>query len=180
MPRLPKIYIDSCSLIDLLKFPSDRGPEDGGEINTWYVNRLLEASRNEEIEMYTSTLSIAECTNVGDESRLEEAKMFFRHLFETGKSGVILIQATRSVMAAARELLWTHGLHFRGADSVHVASALQLGCDELITNDDKILKAAPHLKALNLHVCQGSQTSYLPARYMQGTLFKASNADKAE
>ena len=57
-----------------------------------------------------------------------------------------------------------------GADSIHVASALHLRCDELLTGDGKILSRAIAIEPMGLRVCHPSETRLLPAKYLQDNL----------
>ena len=49
-----------------------------------------------------------------------------------------------------------------GADAHHVASALEAGCEELITFDTKIRNNAAKIATLGLRVTTGDQTRLLP------------------
>jgi hypothetical protein len=74
-------------------------------------------------------------------------------------SGDALVQPTVSLAQAARNRRWIHGLALKGADAIHVASALERKCDEFITRDGKGLpKRAESLAGLNLRICRPSAT----------------------
>ncbi len=146
MSSLPKIYIDSCPIIDLVKYRLQMDSSDDREVDAWFMDRLIQAAKKGMIELFTSTLTIAECTHVKDAKRNEEAKPFFLGLLASGKSGFLLVQPTVSIAERARNLRWVHDLNLSGADAIHVASALAMGCDEFITTDSKgILKRTEQL-----------------------------------
>lgn len=168
----PRIYLDAAPIIDLVKVQVGVGTDPAREADAWHVQQMIRAAQAEQIELFTSALSIAECTHVADQSKLEEAKPFFMGLLASGKSGILLIQPTLNIMERARDLRWTHGVSLGSADAVHVASARHFKCDELITNDGKILKNASVLSKLGIRICTGSQTNYLPAGFRQTDLFQ--------
>src|SRR5213593_3953082 len=170
MSDKPKVYVESDPLIDLVKIKVGVPPKSGGEKDVWFVERILEAARAGELEVFTSTLSIAECTHVSDPAKLDRAKPFFVGLLASGKSGIQLIQTTLSVVERARNLRWFNAVNLSGADSIHVASALHLRCDELLTGDGKILGLASTIEPMGLRVCHPSETGSLPEKYFQDRL----------
>ncbi len=165
-----RVYVEAGPLIDLVKVRVGVPPQTGAEKGVWYLERILEAARADELELFTSTLSIAECTHVSDPAKLEKAKPFFVGLLASGKSGIRLIQTTLSVVERARDLRWFNAVSLSGADSIHVASALHLRCDELLTGDGKILDRASAIEPMGLRVCPPSETHLLPAKYLQDSL----------
>ncbi len=55
-------------------------------------------------------------------------------------------------------------------DSIHVASALEMGCEEILSSDEKLgrlLKNKGALLKLGLQVRSGRQTRCLPLKYRQ-------------
>lgn len=105
-----------------------------------FIRALLDGNFDGEVEVYTSTLSIAECQFVRGDIReviLSDAvKEAFRTVLLSGHF-VILVQDTPIVGEQARDLRWVHNLAFSGADAVHVASAISSGCEEFLTFDHK-------------------------------------------
>jgi len=170
MPEKPRIYIESAPLIDLVKSKVGVTAQDDRARDVFIVEQALDAARAGDIEIFTSALTIAECTHVNDPARLEAAKPFFMGLLGSGKSGIRLIQTTFSVVERARDLRWFSGVALGGADAIHVASALHLRCDELWTGDGKMLAKSDVLRPLGLRVCKPSVTSCLPAKYLQSQL----------
>jgi hypothetical protein len=122
------------------------------------------------LSLFTSTLTIAECTHVGDPAKLDAAKPFFLGLLASGRGGIALIQPTLTIAERARNLRWIDGLKFSGADALHVASALHFRCREIITSDGRILSASQILQPLGLRACRAGDTAQLPDAYRQDDL----------
>ena len=104
MPEKPRIYIESAPFIDLVKSKVGVSGKNDRTRDVFFVEQALEAARAGDIEVFTSALTIAECTHVSDPAKLEAAKPFFMGLLASGKSGVRLIQTTFSVVERARDL----------------------------------------------------------------------------
>lgn len=170
MSDVPRIYLDSAPLIDLVKIRVGVKPTGSVETDVWTLNRLLAAGRAGEVALFTSTLTVAECTHVSDPAKLEAAKPFFLGLLASGKGGIAFIQPTFTIAERARNLRWVHDLSFKGADALHVASAIHLGCREIITGDGKIIKASQLLQAMGVRTCRAGDTALLPSKYRQDDL----------
>ncbi len=167
----PRIYIEACPLIDLVKHRLHMEAADDRQQDAWFTDRLIQAGKMGKVELFTSTLTIAECTHVRDEAKNKEAQPFFLGLLASGKSGFALVQPTVTIAEQARNLRWIHGLALKGADAVHVASALAMKCEEIITTAGKgLLKKAEALEKLNLRVCRPAETRLLPAEFRQDQL----------
>lgn len=167
----PRIYIDACPIIDLVKHRLQMQSEDDRQRDAWFTDRLIQAAKQQKVELFTSTLTIAECTHVKDEQKDKEAQPFFLGLLASGKSGFALVQSTVTIAENARNLRWIHGLALKGADAIHVAAAIAMKCDEFITTDEKgLLKRAEALANLNLRVCRPSDTKLLPPEFLQENL----------
>lgn len=144
--------------------------EEGRGADIWFLKQLLQAHRDQEIQVFTSTLAIAECTSAGDLIK-PNVKRAFERLLTSGEY-VHLVQPTPFVMEAARDLRWVHGVVLRGADAVHVASAVDRKCEEFITTDGQIKKLAakPILAKLGLKMIVARETGCLPEKYRQGMM----------
>ena len=147
-----------------LTLASDRAKD------VWHMKQLLQAARDGEIIVYVSTLAIAECTTT-DGKVTPAVKDQFNRLLTSGQY-VILVQPTPFVMTDARDLRWKHELTLRGADAVHIASALDRKCEEFITTDGqgKKLQAKKKLQALGLRLICGRETTCLPDKYRQESM----------
>lgn len=166
----PRVYVESQPIIDLVKVAVGTKVLPDREDDAWHLQRMLDAARDGKVQVFTSALSIAECTHVEDQKMLDQAKPFFMGLLASGRGGFTLIQPTLNLMERARDLRWLHGINLRGADAIHAASALHFGCSELWTRDGKLAKAASAFARMQLSVCTPRQTRALPVEYRQGAL----------
>ena len=156
--------MDSCCFIELA-LQSIGKHETDRENDLWFLKELLNAAYDEKIEVLTSTLSIAECAHAkGDVS--DDVKTLFKKFLTSGRY-VLLVQDSVLVAEKARNLRWVHGLAFGGADAIHIASAIELRCDEFLTWDHKPHDSASALNNLALSVCFPRDTHCLPDSYRQ-------------
>lgn len=164
-----RTYFDSCLFINLAKFSASRDLDEDERREVWWSQKLLEASRKGHIGVVTSTISVAECTHVRDGLPVpsQDIQRFFDGLLCSGKGGVYLTQSTYSIIERARNLRWINGIFLSGIDSIHVASAIDRGCTELLTGDGKILRNAEKIEQLGIRVCRAFHTSLLPADFKQ-------------
>jgi len=163
------IYFDSCCFIDMVKLEVGIVLGEDREKDVWYMKQLLQAARDGEIMVFTSTLAIAECTTA-DGNVTDQVKDTFTRLLVSGQY-VVLVQPTPFIMSDARDLRWAHKLALRGADSVHIASALDRKCNEFVTTDGqtKKFKAKQALQSMGLNLICGHETKCLPHKYLQGS-----------
>lgn len=167
MAEKPKIYVDSCCFIEAAK-QSIGALESDREKDVWYLWKLLEAHKEGEVRLMTSILTIAECTHA-DGNMDERIRGLFSRLLMSGEF-INLVQTTPFIAADARDLRWKHGILLGGADYLHVASAVDRGCSELLTTDNKILKEAPKIGALGPRSVFPRDTTLLPDKYLQDDL----------
>jgi hypothetical protein len=66
MAEARRVYIDSCCFIDMVKVKLGKVLNSDRELDVWHLKHLLEAHRDKEVELFTSTLTIAECSHGGD------------------------------------------------------------------------------------------------------------------
>lgn len=166
----PRIYLDAAPIIDLVKFKVGVGIDPERESDAWHLQQLLKAGRDGEVEIFTSTLTLAECTHVDVQAKQDQARPFFLQILSSGRGGVLLVQPIMALIEDARNLRWSHGISLRGMDSIHLATALKFRCHEFLHRDGKIGKSAPAFGALGLRVCAPSDTQLLPDNYRQTTL----------
>jgi hypothetical protein len=173
--QAPRIYLDSCCFIDIVKYAAGTLP-DGRQNDVWYCRKLLEAHTAGDVIVHTSFLTICECVSIepGQYSVPHEIQEEFRSLLTSGQY-LQLLNPSPEVANLAQQFRWQHGLVIKGADALHMASALERGCIELITTDeylkkDRIQKAIPVMSKLGMRVISGSKTLLLPDRYRQGSL----------
>jgi predicted nucleic acid-binding protein len=167
MSDIPRLYLDAAPIIDLVKVRVGLLPTGNAETDVWTLDRLFAAAREGEIQLFTSTLTVAECTHVSDRAKLDQAKPFFLGLLASGKGGVAFVQPSFSIAERARNLRWVHDFNFSGADAIHAASALHMNCHEIITSDGRIMKASAILQPLGMRACRSADTAYLPSKYRQ-------------
>jgi predicted nucleic acid-binding protein len=170
MPTEPRIYLDSCCFIEMAK-------HDLHAINSipdsdiWYYRKLLEASRNGDIKVFTSLLTISECLHVKSKNDKvilnDEVKRLFTGILTSGRSGVTSIQPSLFIIERARDLNWIYNLSLRAMDRLHVASALEVGCSEFITTDGGIHSKSQELNDQGLAIIYARNTTVLPAEYRQ-------------
>ncbi len=170
MPEKRGVYLDSCCFIDMVKEGAGHALETDRAKDVWFLKQLTQACRDGEIEVFTSVLTIAECTHAGDDIS-QAVKNHFHSLLMSGQY-VRLIQPTPFIATDARDLRWTHGVNVGGADGLHIASALDRKCEEFVTTDQrpKKLAAKAVLAGLGLRMIRSSETQCLPAKYLQTDL----------
>lgn len=178
MASNPRVYLDSCCYIDVAKgrlgIPIKPG-EEGRDEQVWFLEHLLVAGLAGDLEIFASTLVLAECLYTEDKHTIpDETKELFKALLESGHP-VSLIAPDIFIVEKARNLLWEDGILCGGsADQVHVATALQMGCEEFITTNKKKgplrAEVAAKLEKLNLRVITPTQTIVLPPEYTKPLL----------
>lgn len=168
MAEVPKIYLDACVIIDMAEFEAKGTVQGSREQGVWVCQQALKASRDGKMKIFTSTLSIPECTGIGRGERVPhpKAKAFLEMLLISGKSGILLVQQTVSISRRARDLRWVEEMNMKGADCIHVASALSMNCDEIWTGDKGIANK-PQLLTLGLIPQKPSESKLLPDDYNQ-------------
>lgn len=167
------VYLDACCFIDVVKFDVNAPLADGKANEVWYIKKFLQAHRDREIDVYTSTLTIAEATNTGIVPVPPDVQRSFDALLTSGQY-VTLVQTTPFVCMDARNLRWNDGINLKGADSVHLASAIERGCDEFISFDGRVGRIEAHsskLTAKGIAIRTPSATAALPGKYLQESIF---------
>jgi len=183
MAKNPRIYIETCCLIDYMtqiEHKKSLPPDPDKEKDLWSIQHLLKAARDHEIDLYTSTLTIAECLHCHDEGSppSEETQRVINSVLTSGEV-IILLQADYFAAIEARNLRWKHGINLGGADGLHVASAIRKECNEFATTDPGILKRKEQLRKFNLLVINPRETSYIPDKYRIADLFDGQDPTKS-
>src|SRR6185437_3095393 len=167
MPDKPRVYIESCCFIDAAK--EAIGITDQQRTSdVWFLWKFLEANKAKDAEVFTSVLTIAECTHA-DGNEDQRVRNLFDRVLMAGQH-CALVQPTPFIGEDARNLRWKNGIKLGGADGLHVASGLAKGCKEFLTTDRRILCNATQIALLGMRVCAPSQTLLLPPEYRQGVL----------
>lgn len=165
----PRLYMDSCCFIDAAKHKINATLSTDRLNDVWFVQQCLKASEAHDIEVFTSTLTIAECQSAGGDMS-DDVKKLFRSVLTSGKI-VTLAQMTLGIAEKARDLRWVYGVNLKGADAIHVATALAMNCTEFFSTDNR----GPHKNAalllpMGLKVLRASDTALLPDDYRQHKL----------
>lgn len=172
-----RVYIDTCCFIDLVKVEVGAGLDADKENDVWHVKKLLEANRDGEVALFTSTLTIAECRHGGQGLVNEVVKSQFTRLLLSGQY-VRLVQMTPFIAQDARDLTWAHGIALKGADSIHIASAIDRKCEEVLTGDGRLgrvgAQAGP-LAKFGVACVEGRNTQCLPEKYRQTDILDGKN-----
>jgi predicted nucleic acid-binding protein len=175
MPNPPKIYIESCPIIDMAKHKAkislgtSVAIQAQRENNVWFCNQILKAARNGDVRVYSSALSAVECTHVepGQPVPSIEIQDFFNMLLSSGRSGITRVQPTETIQMLAKNLKWKEAVALGGMDAIHVATALQMECEEFITTDGKIYRNRSKLGHSKMTIIQACETQLLPNEYRQ-------------
>ena len=166
---VPAVYMDACCFIDSVKVDVSAKLEDGRENEVWYIKKLLQAHRDREVIVYTSALTIAEALHVGVSPVPDDVQRALDALLTSGQY-VHLVQPTPFICMDARNLRWVDQINLRGADGVHLASAIEMKCVEFLTMNGRFSRLDEYSGALSgkgVNVRTPSQTSSLPGRYLQ-------------
>ena len=180
MATRSKIYIEACPLIDVVKVKF-RGTKAFNNLqeeeqkirenDVWFIQQILRAGLEKDVEIFTSAISIAECTHVGDKPVQPKVKELFRAVLLSGQA-MKLIEPDLFVCEDARNLIWDHDIHLKGADAIHIASALSKDCEEFLTTDTRITDNAGIIKTITgLRIVRPSETILLPDSYRQQSAF---------
>ena len=188
MRKIPRIYVDSCIVIELAKYAKKLHRTDR-ENDLWFVRQMLKASEDGEIEVVSSSLTVAESLHLGLDERKQpiecdtETQEFLINLLTSGTL-IKLIQPDIFVAERARDLRWKHGLKLKPYDSMHIASAIDAECKEVLSWDTDISNKErayeiSTLSKMGLRVISPHETSVLPDSYRQQPLaLRASKAQK--
>jgi predicted nucleic acid-binding protein len=166
--KVPSLYIDTPCFIDMAKHGRKTSPAER-EDDIWYLKQILLASSRGYIKAYTAILTIAECQHADG---IVDAKVqrLFKNLLTSGQY-FSLVQDTILVGERARDLRWQNGISLAGADGMHVAAALEMGCAEFLTFDKRIHDFRSNLQALGLRVIYPHETQLLPDDFRQQAIF---------
>lgn len=175
------MYVDACAFIDLAKFKANKEPSEPDakkgdrERDVWLLERALDAARAGAIRVFTSSLSVVECSHlkISTEPRPDPAtQRFFSELLLSGKSGVTLVQPVLAIIQAARDLRWKRNFTFKPIDSLHVATALHMQCREILTSDGHMHRVSDQLAQLNLSVTYPRNATLVPEAFLQSDFLR--------
>jgi hypothetical protein len=174
MAEVPKIYIESCPLIDMAKHRAKLAMDANPDVQAqrenavWFCKKILEAGRKGDVKVFGSAASIGECTYVEPGVDVsQDTQDFFNMLLISGRSGIRLVQPMQTIWVAVRNLRWKENVNLKPMDSLHIATALHMGCTEFITTDGKIYKQRHKFGNPKLSIIQAFETKLLPSEYRQ-------------
>jgi predicted nucleic acid-binding protein len=165
---IDRIYMDSCCFIEAVKYDVGDETDPARQNAIWYIKQCLLAARSGDLEVITSNLTLAESRRA-DGAPTEEVKRLLKSILTSGKV-VKLAQVTQSIAEKARDLHWVNQINLGGADAIHVATALTLGCKEFLTFDERRkspLAFENELMHLGLKIITPANTKILPILYLQ-------------
>jgi len=181
----PAIYVDACALIDAVKYQVGALPTERNN-DAWHLKMLMQAHANRDVILYTSFLSVAECVSIepGQARVPVDVQEKFSRLMLSGQY-LRLVTPSPRVATMSQDIRWKHGIVLKGADALHVATALEQGCLEFITTDERISKIKlkdPNgaLAANRLRVVSAASTGLLPSEYTQGNFLGSADASKKQ
>lgn len=173
----PRLYVDACCFIDMVSHDLSIGVKPGRDSHIYYCRKFLDAAKGKEASVFTSTLTVAECIVIKDETDqsnhrpvlTDEVKRLFEGMLLSTKSGVMPVQPTPRIVKAARDLRWKHGATFKPMDSLHIATALEMKCGYFLTTDDRLKPENVEIaKSLGLAICTADSIAHLlPSKYRQ-------------
>lgn len=163
----PRIYIDTSCFVDIISHKKGINLEEGRDIEIDYLQRILKAAENGDLEVYTSAITVAECRYPKGGQLDDEAKRLIMSVLSSGKV-LTLVVPTIFISEKARDLTWEHNVSkLGGADALHIATALDRHCEEFLTVEKKALKNADKISKLGLKIVRPSETLCLPDKYKQ-------------
>lgn len=174
MKNKPAIYMDACCFIDIVAYSQDIQPKNDRSREVGYYRAMIEASKDEKIATFTSSLTCVECTHINSIDRKailnEEVKRLFDSVILSGAEGVSPVFPTDEIIQFARDLNWTHEITCKPFDLLHLATAIKRGCEEFITTDSNSMDKNGNIEKLarlGLKVIEPSQTRLLPDGYLE-------------
>src|SRR5580692_8846409 len=99
--------MDSPCFIDMAKSAIGKSPDASAD-DVWHLKKLLEAAKAGDLAVFTSSLSVAECSHAEGVADAEVQRLF-KGLLTSGQY-VYLVQDSVLVAERARDLRWVHKL----------------------------------------------------------------------
>lgn len=164
----PKIYMDADSIIDVLKHGLEIPIQDYNYKKAHIDNcqNFFKAAERRQLTLMTSSISLKEVWHLSEKPPPEEHKRIINAVLNSGQIFKIVNESI-FITERARDLNWIHGFEFKAGDATHLASALEAGCVELLTNDRDFLNRKIEIQKLGILVLRASDSSYLPNEYIK-------------
>lgn len=167
---IPRVYLDACCLIEALKGRAGAGVQHPKEAIA--TEQILRAARDEEIEAFTSALTVAEVIYVNEDPPGDDERAMIERFMLSGRDGLMIVEPSPFIAIKARDLAWKDGFKHRAMDRLHVASALQIGAAELLTLDGRLAKRFNASSIEGCRLIPAHECSVLPSDYKTDDLFK--------
>jgi predicted nucleic acid-binding protein len=165
----PKIYIDACCIIEAIK--KQRGlPLSHPLSEVDMIERIMRAAREDEIELHTSIITVAEVLHLGEKPPPPDLKPYVERLLLSGRDGIRSTAPSPPIILLARDLAVEDGLWDRVADRIHVATALTVKAEEFLSVDGRLAKRMKKSDVRGCRIVSPSGTHLLPDRYRQHDL----------
>lgn len=170
-----RAYLDTAFFIEVAQNKYD---DNSNSSDLIFYQNLIEVAKANKLELFTSTCTILECLKVKDvqEQRFadDKAKKIIDSILLSGQSMITPIEPTSFLIVNARDINWDTKLTIsKPLDLLHLASAIELKCEEFITidfrdfykNKDKI-KELYNIKIVTKEI----ESSLIPQEFKQGKL----------
>lgn len=175
---MTKLYIDACCIIEYLRGDLGKPLSDARASEVDFTKRILNAGRNDDLEVFTSLLTVAEVTKVGDEKPDEALKRRVERLILSGRDGIKVVGLNPAISMLARDLCTDDGIKGRSADRVHLATAVYVGAKEFLTFDARLEKKIKLKEVRGCKLVTPSKSLLLPTQYRETNMFEGKGAEE--
>lgn len=166
----PKIYIDACCIIEVLK--KRRGlPLSHPDSEIAWIERVMYAAREGDLELHTSIITVGEVLHLGEKPPPADLKPYVERLLLSGRDGIRATAPTPPIILLARDMAVEDGLWDGVADRIHVATALTVKAEEILSVDGRLAKRLKKSDVRGCRIVSPSETTLLPDRYRQHDIF---------
>ena len=144
------------------------------------MEQILRAARDDNLDVFTSSLTVAEVVHLGPKPPTDDEKELIERLLLSGRDGIQIVEASPFVAMKARDLVWADELYEGAMDRIHVAPALEVGASELLTIDGRLAKKFGKSTVAGCRLITPRDTKLLPNEYRTDDLFKGLDEPKEE
>ena len=165
----PRLYLDSGLFIVLVKSYGQHQLNEKEEKDAWFTDKLLQAARHQKLELVTSWITRSECRHAGKALTKVKAREFYNNLFYSKNSGILMTSVTVQTAKIVECLYYDCKIDLTPMDLLHLASAIELGCEEFLTTDEAIINRLQNVN-LEIRACHAYETQFLPPEYQTDEL----------
>lgn len=173
-----KLYIDACCIIEFLRGDLGKPLSDTRANEVDFLKRILSAGRDDNLEVFTSLLTVAEVTKAGDDKPDDSMKRRIERLILSGRDGIKVVGLNPAIAMLARDLCTDDGIKGRSADRVHLATAIHVGVTEFLTFDAKLEKRVKKKDVRGCKLILPSKSLLLPTQYRSTDMFEGKGAEE--